>query len=233
MEHFYHSIRELKFVKRNRLLHNGFKIYNREMRLLIATHNESKKRELCEGLAALDNHLQIVTLKDLHINTQPDETGKTFQENSLLKSQFYAHIAHLPTLADDGGLIIPYLNNEPGVRSRRWPGYEATDKELIDYCLQKLKNAKGDERTAYLETCLCFYDPTTKESFCEQERVKGRISEKPLTLQTNGYPFRALFIVEAYQKYYDQLTHEEHGQINHRLKALRRLVKKLKPHLLQ
>ncbi len=203
-------------------------------KILIATHNQSKKKELMYSLKSLlQENIQIVTLDDLKIREEPDETGRTFQENSLLKAKFYANLTHIATIADDGGLVIPYLNNEPGVKSRRWPGYQATDEELIQYTLLHLKGVIGNDRTAYLETCICFYDPSTKLSFCEQEKIKGRISEKPLTMETNGYPFRTLFIVERYNKYYDQLSKEEHKKENHRLKALLRLMAKIKPYLLQ
>ncbi len=203
-------------------------------KILIATHNESKKKELLYGLKGLMRKgLQAVTLNDLNINDEPEETGKTFQQNSMLKAKFYANLTYLPTIADDGGLIIPYLNNEPGVKSRRWPGYEASDEELIKYTLSHLKGVIGVNRTAYLETCVCFYDPVAQTFACEQERIKGRISEKPLNIETKGYPFRTLFIVEKYNKYYDELTKEEHEKENHRLKALKRLVKRIEKNLIE
>lgn len=203
-------------------------------KLLIATHNKAKKEEILRGLNTLIKEgIKIVDLEELHISMEPEETGKTFQENSLLKAKFYAELSQLPTIADDGGLVIPFLNNEPGVKSRRWPGYEVTDEELIKYALSQLKDVKGTNRIAFLETCLCFYDPLSRQTNFEQEKIKGRISETPLTIDTNGYPFRVLFIVEKYNKFYDELTKEEHEKENHRLKALKRLVKKIMPNLLQ
>ncbi len=198
--------------------------------LLVATTNKAKLAELMLGLKKLEQkRLKVFSLNNLSITEEPEETGKTFKENSLLKAKFYAKISGLPTLADDGGLIIPALNNEPGVKSRRWLGREATDKELIDYALRRL-HPTGEiriDRTAYLETCLCFYDPKTKKQLCEQEKIKGLIAEKPSGRPTLGYPYRALFIVKEFNKYYDELTDEEHKIINHRLKALKRLVIKI------
>lgn len=145
-----------------------------------------------------------------------------------MKAKFYGKLTGLPTITDDGGLIIPYLGNEPGVRSRRWPGYEADDKELISYTLLHLRGVKLADRTAYLETCVTFFDPKTSIFFSEQKKIKGHIAEKPTKRATNGYPFRALFIINKFNKYYDELTPVEHDRINHRLKALKRLTKRIK-----
>ena len=211
--------------------------------LLIATTNPAKLEELKIGLRELENlGIKLISLNDVGVEKYPEETGKTFQENSLLKAKFYGKLTSLPTVADDGGLIIPYLGNGPGVRSRRWPGYETSDEELINYTLLHLKGVKLADRTAYLETCVTFYSevhprgviqdkplshPGGETIFSEQEKIKGHIAEIPTGRPTNGYPFRALFIVDEFNKYYDELTPEEHDKINHRLKALKRLVNKI------
>jgi len=196
--------------------------------LLLATTNKAKLGELTVGAKNLtDFGFKIVNLKDLKISQEPEETGATFEDNSKLKAQFYGNLTNLPTIADDGGLLIPYLNNEPGVKSSRWLGREATDQELIDYALLRLKDAKEFDRTAYLQTCLCFYNPKNQQLICETEKIKGRIADKSSKRPTHGYPYRALFIVERYKKYYDELTETEHQQINHRIKALNRLISKI------
>jgi len=197
-------------------------------KILIATFNPAKQKEIEIGLIDLKKRgFLLLSLRDLKIKAKVEETGKTFCENAKLKAKFYAELTGYPTIADDGGLIIPYLNNEPGVKSRRWLGYEASDEELIKHTLLHLRGVKGVDRTAYLQVCLCFYDPKTKKIISEQEKIKGYIAEKPSGKATDGYPFRALFIVEKFNKYYDELTEEEHWQINHRLKALKRLVHKI------
>jgi len=234
--------------------------------LLLATHNKAKLAELKLGVSSyLKGKVEIVSLNDLNIKVNPKETGQTFQENSFLKAKFYANLSKLPTIADDGGLIIPSLNNEPGVKSRRWLGYEASDEKLITYTLDRLKGSLISYRTAYLETCLCFYYPLpsviarsdsdeaisknneipslrdVRRPFarndgvviCEQEKIKGHIAKKSSGRPTKGYPFRALFVVEKYNKYYDELTDRQHHEINHRLIALKRLLNKAKKYLLE
>ncbi|MFA5769921.1 MAG: non-canonical purine NTP pyrophosphatase [Patescibacteria group bacterium] len=197
-------------------------------KILIATHNQGKLEELKMGLNELEKKgIKILTLTDVGVEEDPEETGKTFKENSTLKAKYYAEKTGIPTIADDGGLIIPYLNNEPGVKSKRWMGREATDLELIGHALHNLRGCTGSKRTAFLETCLCFYNPQTKKTIFEKEKIKGHIAEKASNRPTNGYPYRALFIVKKYNKYYDQLTEDEHHEVNHRLIALKRLINKI------
>jgi len=198
-------------------------------KILIATGNKAKLEEIKTGLKSLKKSgIVFLTLNDVGVENKVKETGKTFCENAKIKAEFYAQKTNLPTLADDGGLIIPSLNYEPGVYSRRWLGYEASDQKLIDYTLKRLKGFPQEKRLAFLQVCLCFFDPISKRIFFEEEKIKGYIAKKPSGKPTLGYPFRALFIVEKFNKYYDKLTKEEHQQINHRLIALKKLIKNIK-----
>lgn len=193
-------------------------------RLLIATTNPAKREEITYGLQDLVNDgLEILTLQDVQVEGEPVESADTFEGNAKIKAQFYGDQTGLPTISDDGGLMIDALNGAPGVKSRRWPGYEATDEELITYALDKMNDVPEGKRTAQLVTCVCLYDPVNKQFTTEQESIKGKISAEPLTMDTNGYPYRALFIVDKYDKFYDELSKAEHHEINHRLKALRKL----------
>ncbi|QQS43892.1 non-canonical purine NTP pyrophosphatase [Candidatus Roizmanbacteria bacterium] len=198
-------------------------------KILIATSNNAKREEITYGLRDLvAQGLQILTLKDVNVTGEPVEDGETFEENAKIKAAFYGKQVNMPVISDDGGLMIDALEGQPGVKSRRWPGYEATDKELIQYALDKMKHIPEENRTAQLVTCICLHFPQSDEYFCEQEGIDGRITKEALTWDTNGYPYRALFVVKEYNKFYDELTEEEHHQINHRLKALRRLKKHIK-----
>lgn len=200
-------------------------------RLLIATHNKAKLEELKFGLKELKEYgIKLLSLNDVGVEKEPEEVGSNFKENSELKAKYYSELTNLPTIADDGGLIIPYLNNAPGVKSKRWPGYEASDEELIHFTLDKLKDCSKSKRTAFLETCVTFFTPSNKKGrqiFFEQEKIKGRIADTPTGRPTNGYPFRALFIVDEFNKYYDELTEKEHQIINHRYRALKKLSKRI------
>lgn len=197
-------------------------------RLLIATHNPAKKAELKSGLIGLEKAgIELVTLTDVGVGEEPEETGATFKDNSLLKARFYSQLTGLPAIADDGGLVIPYLNNEPGVKSSRWLGRKASDEELINHTLKRLSGAPDKSRNAYLELSLCFHDPKNGKTLYECETISGHIAYKPYVAWRRGFPYRALFIVDKFKKYYDLLDPEEHEAVNHRVIALKRLTKKI------
>lgn len=196
-----------------------------ENKILIGSHNQGKINEIKIFIESLSKNLHILSLNDLNVDEEPEEIGETFLDNAILKAKFYFEKIKIPTIADDGGLIIPYLNNEPGVKSKRWLGYAASDEELINYTLERLKEAKDEERIAFLETCVCYYNG--ENLVWEQEKVKGYIAKEPSKNRIKGYPFRSLFIVEEFNKYYDELTEEEHSMVNHRIKALKKLMNRI------
>lgn len=197
-------------------------------KILIATHNQAKLKEIKIGLKPLLNYnFALISLNDVGEEKAPKETGRNFRENAQIKAIYYGKKTKLMTIADDGGLIIPYLNNQPGVYSRRWPGYQATDQELINYTLEKIKKLTKKQRIAYLETCICFFHPEKNQFLFQEEKIKGYLAKKISTQPEPGYPFRALFIIDKFNKFYDELTEKEHQQINHRLKAIKKLLPKI------
>lgn len=193
-------------------------------KLLIATRNPGKFKEFKNFLSDLS--LKLVSLNDLGIKDDIEENGKTYSENSKEKALFYAKLSKLPVIADDGGIEIAALNFEPGIKTRRWFGYEATDEELINHMIKVAKELPKNNRTAYFKTVVTLAMPDGK-FFQEPGEVKGIIAEKPLLKHLKGYPFRSFFYLPEIHKYYheDELSEEEEKLYNHRYKA----VEKLKP----
>ncbi len=179
------------------------------MKILIATKNPAKLKEIEKYLG--DNFEKVSLPSD---TPDIEETGKTFLENATLKARAYFKLSGIPAVADDGGLEIDALNGEPGVLSRRWPGYEATDQELIDMALSKLKDVPWDKRTAHLRTVGVYYDG--RDTLHVQGSIDGYIVEKQTAPCEKGYPFRSIFLIPRFNKLYQDLTNEEHEQINHR-----------------
>jgi len=96
-------------------------------RLLVATRSRHKLGELRDLLHV--RHAELVSLDELGIPDEVEETGRTFEANAALKARFYARLSGLPTLADDSGLEVDALDGGPGIRTRRYAGADATDEE--------------------------------------------------------------------------------------------------------
>lgn len=199
-------------------------------KLLIATTNPGKLEEIKKFLSDLP--LELVGLKDLGITNIVEETGKTFEENALLKAKYYCQKSGLPTLADDGGFEIDALNGEPGVKSHRWihGDREDTDEELINYTLTRMRGLSHTLRGAQLRLVLALVFPDGRQ-FTVEEKTRGLVAEKASVHRTPGFPYRSLLYLPEIEKYYDQdvLTPEETERFNHRKRA----IDKFNPILLQ
>lgn len=192
-------------------------------KLLIATKNQGKVGEFKEFLKDLS--IELVSLKDLNITEDIVEDGKTYEENSQKKALFFAKLSGLPTIADDGGIEIVALNNEPGIKSRRWLGYEATDEELIKHMLKISKSLSKDNRGAFFKTVVTFAMPSGKVYSVKGE-VEGVISDKPYLKLLQGYPYRSFFFLPKINKFYHEgeLSKDEERLYNHRYKAVQKLL---------
>ncbi len=197
------------------------------MKLLIATHNQGKLEEYKSLLKDLDLKLEVLSLKDLNVHQEAPEEGENFKEISIKKAKFYYQLTKIPTLSDDGGLMIDFLGGEPGIKSRTWFGYRMTDEEMIKAVLEKMKGVPLEKRTARLVAVVSLVI-SEKEIYSVETKIEGIISEKPSEKILPGYPFRSIFYFPEIGKFYSELTKEEHEKFNHRRKALLELYEKLK-----
>jgi XTP/dITP diphosphohydrolase len=188
-------------------------------KLLIATKNKGKIRELGEFLSDLP--VELVSLADVGITDDVEEDGETYQENSQKKALFYAKKSGLPAVADDGGLEISALNGAPGVHSRRWLGHEATDEELIEHLKKVAKELPEENRVAHFRTVVSFAMPDGRV-FSIPGEVGGIISREPEMSLVRGYPYRSFFYLPEIKKFYHEsdLNPKEMRQYNHRFIAL-------------
>lgn len=174
-----------------------------------------------------DVPIKLISLGELSITQKPEETGKTFEKNAILKAKFYQKLSGLPTLADDGGFEIDILNGEPGVKTRRWIDgkTDASDEELITYALKQLKNVPKEKRGAQLRVVLALSFPKGKTSYTVEEKVRGIVPFESSPFRDPGYPFRSLLYLPEINKYYieNELTQEETDQFNHRKRAVKKL----------
>lgn len=192
--------------------------------VLIATTNPGKLGEITRYLSDLP--VTLVGLKDLKITDTVEETGKTFEENAIIKAKFYCQKSGLPTIGDDGGLEIDALGGEPGIKSHRWihGDREDSDEELIAYTLKRLKKISLKNRQAQLRAVLALALPDGRV-FTATAATRGIIPHAPGKHRTAGFPYRSLLFLPQLGKFYDhtELTEEENEVYNHRKQALEEL----------
>jgi len=197
-------------------------------RLLIATHNRGKLSELTWLLG--DVPFDMVSLADVGIHHQVDETGETFEQNAALKAETYARLSGLPTLADDSGLEVDALDGEPGVRSSRYAGDNATDADRIAVLLRKLDNIPAGDRTARFRCVIAVAWPggplELHPGACE-----GRIIEAPRG--SNGFGYDPVFFIPAMGKTMAELTTAQKNRVSHRGLAARMASAALKQRFAQ
>jgi len=197
-------------------------------KLLIATTNPGKLREYKEFLSDLP--VKLVSLKDIGIVEDVEETGKTYKENSQKKALFYAKKSGLPSISDDGGIEISALSNEPGIKSRRWLGCEASDEDLVKHMIKVSKELPKDNRTAVFRLVVSLAIPNGNV-WSRMGKVEGIIAKKPHMKLLHGYPYRSFFYLPEVNKYYheSELTKDEMKKYNHRYIA----INKLKPIIIE
>lgn len=193
--------------------------------ILVATTNPGKLREYRQVLDKADFDVQ--SLMEYPDYRTPEETGKTFEENAVLKAKSAYDATGVSTIADDGGFEIDALGGEPGVMSHRWidPNEEAGDQELIAYTLKRMRDVPDGERTARLRLVMAYYDGVRLEK--AEAAIEGEVIDDVPGSCEEGFPYRALLNVSEYDKLYDELTEEEHEHINHRRRAIKDLLKKI------
>ncbi len=168
---------------------------------------------------------------DLGFSVEPLEIGQTFEENALQKARFYAERTEYPTLADDGGFEVDFLDGRPGVESNRWLGPSATDEDKINKILELLEGVPEMQRTARLRFVATVYFPVEKESMNVSGKIEGIVPEKPSDKRVTGFPYRPILFLPKYGKCLVDLDEAEAEELKYRQKACKELLLKLEPYL--
>lgn len=190
------------------------------MELVLATRNLHKTLELKSMLKEF-SHLDLFSLRDFGDYQAPEETGSTFEENAIAKALHAAKALNKIVLADDSGLVIPALDGNPGIYSRRYAGEDATDKDNRKKLIENLARLKEEERSGYYECALALADPSgliksvrgTCEGFLILEEKGGQ-----------GFGYDPIFVKWDYGKTLAELEPEIKNRISHRRKALDKLL---------
>ena len=192
------------------------------MKLAIATNNQHKLQEIRAILG--DSFEELLSLKDLGIDVDVEETGSTLEENALIKAPAILSLSGIATLADDTGLMVDALNGAPGVYSARYAGEEHDDAKNRALLLKNLDGIK--DRSAHFATviALCYPDGKTLTA---TGRVNGEIllSERG----TEGFGYDSLFFSTELGKTFAEATQAEKNSVSHRGRALRAMLELVKP----
>jgi XTP/dITP diphosphohydrolase len=192
-------------------------------KIIIATGNKGKLREIteiCQGLP-----FELTSLSD-HFDPPPVilEDGSTFLENARQKARWVYDRTKIWSLADDSGLEVDCLGGQPGVRSARYAGDHATDRERLDKLLVECKNCPLEERTARFK-CVVVLICGDSDEIVGQGVCEGRIGFVPQG--TDGFGYDPLFYPDGYDRTFAQLEPFEKNSISHRGKALTALRRML------
>jgi XTP/dITP diphosphohydrolase len=190
------------------------------VKLLIATHNPGKLREYRDLCAGLQNEgiLEVISLADLGVRWEPDETGHTFAENAILKAASFAAYTGLPTLADDSGLEIDALDGAPGVQSARYGGTgRGEDARRIQMVLEQLQGVPEPQRSARFRCVIALAVPGGAVETAEG-MVEGVIGREPQG--GHGFGYDPIFYLPEFGCTMAQLDPAIKNRISHRARAM-------------
>jgi len=195
------------------------------MRVVLASSNAGKLRELVELLAPFD--FQLVSQASLGIETPP-ETGHTFEENALLKARHASAAAHLPALADDSGIEVDALGGRPGIYSARFAGEGASDADNLRKLLRELHDVPATSRTARYRCVVAFVPEAEGDTqpILAQGTWEGSLISEPRGL--GGFGYDPIFVPRSLNRTAAELDPREKNSLSHRGQALRALVEQLK-----
>ena len=193
------------------------------MKLILASNNTKKLRELKEILSDMD--VELLSQREAGCDFEVDETGTTFAENAWLKASAVAEATGEITVADDSGLMVEALNGEPGVYSARYApgGHEASDREKYEYLLLKL-DGESNRRAKFVTNICCIFpngDIIRTVGECHGEILCAPKGE-------GGFGYDPVFCPDGYDKSMAELGTAVKNEISHRANALREFKKELR-----
>ena len=183
-------------------------------KIVFATHNNHKLEEIKDILGA---EYEVLGLTEINCFEEIPETGDTLEQNALLKAQYIKEKYGYDCFADDTGLEIPALNNEPGVYSARYAGESKDSQANMEKVLTELK-AKNDRR-AQFRTIIAFLSGDEVYQF--EGKIEGHIIEK--ARGNTGFGYDPIFIPSGYDKTFAELGSEIKNRISHRSQAVNKL----------
>ena len=191
-------------------------------KILIGTNNKGKLREI---RSLISKNIEIFSTLDFKFKS-PTENGKTFEQNSIIKSKYFSKKTNLICLADDSGLEIDILDKRPGIHSARWAGKDKDFKIAISKVFRELslKDKNWKKKTVRARfICALSISYRNKNLVCVVGKVEGKISDK--AKGKNGFGYDPIFIPVNEKKTFGQMSFLKKYRMDHRFKAFRKIKK--------
>lgn len=194
-------------------------------KLVIASHNEGKVREIRELLAPVG--VEVISASGAGL-PEPEENGKTFAENASIKSESAARLSGNYALSDDSGLCIPALDNAPGIYSARWAGKDKDFSLAMQRIYGELKE-KGFEPSGQAAYFICVLALTSPEG--KTEIFEGRIDGNLIfpARGNNGFGYDPVFVPDGYKQTFGEMDSTAKHSMSHRAQAFEKFLARFNP----
>ena len=193
------------------------------MRIIFATGNAGKMREIREIMADMD--MEICSMKEAGISLDIEENGTTFEENAQIKAKAICELTGEIVLADDSGLEIDYLNKEPGIYSARYMGEDTSYHIKNAKLIERLEGVPDEKRDArFVCVIACAYPDGTVDT--ATGIIEGKLAKEPKG--ENGFGYDPIFYLPERGMTTGEMEPEEKNAISHRGIAIRKMVEILK-----
>ncbi len=198
-------------------------MYNKKIKkILIGTNNKGKLKEIKD---LLPKKIKTFSTSEFNLKS-PRENGKTFKENSLIKSRYFSKKTNLICLADDSGLEIDLLDKRPGLHSARWAGKKLNFKKAIKKVYSELNKKNKNWKKIKVKAkfiCALSISHLDKKIVCVMGKIEGKISPKPKG--KNGFGYDPIFIPDGKKITFGEMKPQHKHKIDHRFNALKKIKK--------
>ena len=189
-------------------------------KILIGTNNRGKLKEIAN---LLPKKVKVFSTKDFNLKS-PNETGKTFKSNALIKAKYFSKRTNLICLSDDSGLEIDVLKKKPGIYSARWGGKKSDFNKAMQRVYKELDKRDKEWRTKKVSArficALVIYWPNRKKIY-SLGKVSGKISKTKKG--KNGFGYDPIFIPNGHKRTFAEMSRRYKYKIDHRAKAFKKI----------
>ena len=193
---------------------------NLQIEIVIATRNLGKMDEMSKMLS--NSVYKPLSLEQVRVFEEVEETGTTFKENAILKAETYGKLAGRLTLADDSGIEVDALGGLPGIYSARYGGDGKNDNDRNRLLLSNLNGIAEDELTARFRCAVALWNPIDDTVVAFEGKIEGRITRN--AKGRNGFGYDPLFFFPEKNRTLAELTSQEKESVSHRGEAMREAI---------